>query len=166
VVGRIAPVKCIELALEVVKSFIASDQPISLTIVGEASEKDISYYDSLVRYVSENNLSEHISFHGAVAPNELPSVYSQYHVCLNLTESGSFDKTIVESSACGAVPVVTNRSLAGLLPPECLAQPNVSSVVQAITQAFDPRVERDLAPKLAQFVQSQSLSALSEKLFS
>ncbi len=166
VVGRVAPVKRIELALDVVKSFVESGEPISLTIVGEALEKDISYYDSLVRYVSAHNLSEHVSFRGAVAPEGLPSVYSQFHICLNMTESGSFDKTIVESAACGAVPIVTNRSLSGILPAECMAQPDVPSIVQAITQAFDPRVQNDVAPKLADFVESQSLSALLEKLFS
>lgn len=172
-VGRIAPIKHIDTALVAIKSYVASGGQISLTIVGAALEKDREYEENLKKYVQENNISTYVTFVGEVLPQKLPEMYSSHEVCLNLTDSGSFDKTIVEAAGCGAIPVVYNQSLASLLPRECIinyTEPSHTpgelhiAVGETITHVFKPHIKIELASQLALFVESQSLVRLTTQL--
>jgi glycosyltransferase involved in cell wall biosynthesis len=115
-VGRISPIKHIDLAIEAMKALVSKGVPVSLDIIGPVLEKDKKYYDGLGFYVNENNLSKVVHFINGVSPEKLPEVYSEYEICLNLTPSGSFDKTIVEAPSCGTIPLVSNASFKYLLP--------------------------------------------------
>ncbi len=165
VVGRIAPIKHVDLALRATKWYIARGGQVSLTILGDFLAKDAGYYDSLKKFVEDNDLLLYVTFLPAVSPEKLPEIYSSHEVCLNLTESGSFDKTIVEAAACGAMPLVSNQSLTDILPPACLTTADPEQIADALKNIFDPHTQVELAPALAAFVDSQSLTKLTEKLF-
>lgn len=165
VVGRISPIKRIERALEAINRLVQSGAQISLSIVGSPLKKDIKYYNSLKNYVSSNSLSTSVSFIEAVTPDKLPEIYSSHEVCLNLTESGSFDKTIVEAAACGAIPLVSNKSLSGLLPAVCVTSDSVEDIAQSIQKLLEARIQVSIQKELKSFVNSQDLKSLTEKLF-
>lgn len=165
VVGRISRIKRIARALEAINELVLSGVQISLNIVGSPLKKDIKYYDSLKNYVFANDLSPSVSFIEAVTPDKLPEIYSSHEVCLNLTESGSFDKTIVEAAACGAIPLVSNKSLAGLLPPVCVTGDSVEEIGQSLQKLLEARVQVEIHKELKSFVDSQDLKSLTEKLF-
>lgn len=165
VVGRIAPIKHIEKALLAVNKLVLEGAQISLSIIGSPGEKDMKYYDSLREYTMKNNLSNSVSFVEAMSPDKLPEVYTNHEVCLNLTEAGSFDKTIVESTSCGAIPLVTNRSLEHLLPSVCVTGESIEDIAVSLQTLLQAHVQISIAKDLASFVESQSLKALTEKLF-
>lgn len=165
VVGRISPIKRIGRALEAINGLVQSGVQISLNIVGSPLKKDMKYYDSLKNYVYANDLSNSVSFVEAVSPDKLPEIYSSHEVCLNLTESGSFDKTIVEAAACGAIPLISNKSLSHLLPEVCITPDSVEEIGQSLQKLLEARVQVAIQKELRVFVNSQDLKSLTEKLF-
>ncbi len=165
-VGRISPVKHIDIGLEVVKDIVYSGAQLSFGIIGPVLEKDESYFIGLKKYVEKNDLTPFVSFLPAVSPRDLPKIYNEYQVCLNLTDTGSFDKTIVEASACGAVPLCSNESMRGLLPDVCIADNNKEAIRNSLTKLLDDQSRISIQPELEKFVESQSLDKLIKNLVS
>lgn len=164
-VGRIAPVKNIEIALEAMKEIISKSGEVTLSIIGSYLEKDKNYFYDLKKYTEENGLSSHVTFLEGVPPSKLPEIYSSFEVCLNLTDSGSFDKTIVESASCGAIPVVSNMSLRDMLPEKCITDPNSKSIADSIQRMLLPHERIAVQKDLEKFVESQSLGNMLNKVF-
>lgn len=164
-VGRIAPIKHIDTALKAISHLVASGEQVSLTIVGSYLDKDAEYYETLKDYVSTNNLTLYVNFVPGVSPDKLSDIYSGHEVCLNLTDSGSFDKTIVEAASCGAIPLVSNTSLQTLLPKNSFTDPHPEAIAAAIKKLLEPHERVEMQRELEQFVASQSLSGLAQKLF-
>lgn len=165
VVGRIASIKHIELALYAINTIISSGSQISLTIVGSPLEADLNYYGMLKKYVSEHDLLMYVNFVNEVSPGKVSEIYNSHEVCLNLTESGSFDKTIVEAAACEAIPVVSNESLSHLLPEACITGNKPETIANSLKRVLDAHERMELQKELKSFVESQSLETLMEKLF-
>jgi glycosyltransferase involved in cell wall biosynthesis len=163
-VGRISPIKRIDLSLKAIKLLIDSGTQISLSIIGSPLKDDLLYFDSLKKYVVDNKLSSYIQFSDAVPQSQLPEIYSSYEICLNLTESGSFDKTIVESASCGAIPLVSNESLRGILPDSCLTQADAKSIADSIKNVLNAPVRLETNQELEKFAKSQSLDELVRRL--
>ncbi len=164
-VGRVSPIKHVELALEAIHSLVSSGTQVSLGIIGGVAPKDEAYYESLQVYVEKHNLSTSVSFLPPVTSDKLPEIYNSYEICLNLTESGSFDKTIVEAAASGAIPLVSNESLGSILPEMCITGSDPESIAASVQKIFIDREKVELQEKLRVFVEEQSLSRLKNKLF-
>lgn len=110
-----------------------------------------------------------VSFRTAVRNDETPAIYNAHAIYVNLTPSGSFDKTIGEAMACDSVVVVANDAVRGIIPPALLVDPqSVESVAAGLRAALalseDKR--KELAHKMRQYVVSEhSLSLLASRLF-
>lgn len=114
--GRIAPVKKLEFLVDAFAEIKKSFSDAALFIVGEPGEKDGLYGESIKKRVDELNCAEDIIFRGKVSNTETPAIYNQYEIFINLTPTGSFDKTILEAMACETVVVVSNRAYEHILP--------------------------------------------------
>lgn len=163
-VGRISPVKHVDMGIQAVKELIQSGVQVSLAVIGPVPEKDKQYYEGLKKYVEQNSLGLFVSFLPAVQYANLPAVFNEYQICLNLTDTGSFDKTIVEAAACGAIPLTTNSSMGGLLPDDCVVGENIESVKRGVKNLLDDHVRLRLENDLEKFAKSQSLDSLLSKL--
>ncbi len=163
-VGRLSPIKHIELALAAVHHLITAGTQISLVIVGSPGKNDREYVEFLRNLVTDLNLSAYVHFVDAVSPDKVCETYSSHEVCLNLTESGSFDKTIVEAAACGSIPLTSNSSLEGFLPEGCITGTTPEAIGASIQRLLDPKQRVEIQEKLTHFVASQSLAVLMEKL--
>lgn len=100
--GRISPVKHVELFLEAGK--ILGDG-YELHVYGDAPKQDAEYAERVRTGAPEN-----VHFHSGVRNDETPEVYRSHDVYVNLTPKGSMDKTVLEAVACGIPVVVTNES--------------------------------------------------------
>jgi glycosyltransferase involved in cell wall biosynthesis len=163
-IGRVSEIKRPHIALEAMRLLSSRGVQASLDIIGPVAEKDAGYDETLKKFVENNNLSAIVHFLPGVAPDKLAEVYSRYEICLNLTPAGSFDKTIVESASCGAVPLVANESLREFLPAVCVADADPESVARSIERLIDATERLKLQAELESFVSSQSLSRLVAKL--
>ena len=164
-VGRISPIRHIDLALEAVNKLVSQGVQVSLSIVGSPLIRDYKYYEILKKYVNDHNLSTCVHFIDAVEINKLPEIYSNHEVCLNLTDAGSFDKTIVEAASCGVIPLVSNNSLSDLLPKACITEVDPEIIAHSIQEAFDAHQRVEIQNELTKFVKSNSLDTLINKLF-
>lgn len=86
-----------------------------LHIVGEPGEKDALYNESIIKRIAVRDVSADTIFHGRVSNTETPAIYNQYEIFVNLTPTGSFDKTILEAMACEMLVVVSNRAYEKIL---------------------------------------------------
>jgi len=114
-VGRIDRVKNYET---LIRAFIIIGNKIDciVNIIGKTYE-DQSYFESLKTLVKVNKLKTKIQFLGSIPNENLAKYYLQSHLFINLTRSGSFDKSILEAMACG-IPVLTcNRAIHEMLSP-------------------------------------------------
>ncbi len=163
-VGRISPIKHIFEAIMAIELLVKQGVQVSLCITGEASRRDRVYGQKVLNYVLKNNLSQAVIFKDAVSQTHLPEVYSSAEVCLNLTDDGSFDKTIVEAASCGALPIVTSTAVAKLLPDECFTTLAPERIASAIQNMFESHVRLSIEKDLEVFVKSQSLEKLMYSL--
>ena len=95
-------------------------------------------------------------------------VYGAHQIYVNLTPSGSFDKTIGEAMACGCIVVVANDAVREVVPERCFIENDrVDSAARALEAALsiDDNVRNILVEKSREYiVRTHSLSLLLERL--
>jgi glycosyltransferase involved in cell wall biosynthesis len=75
--------------------------------------------------------------HPGIPHSHTADVYASHDIYVNLTRSGSFDKTIGEAAASGCILVVANAALRGVVPDDMIVEPDESeSVVRGLTAAL------------------------------
>jgi len=149
--GRIDPVKNIHILMNALK-LIGAGLDVDIYGSGEGS-----YYANIKKECELINKQggNKVSLRGSVPNSETPGIYNQHEIFVNLTVSGSMDKTILEAMACGTLPLVCNRSFVGVLPEEFLfRENNADDLAKKIERVINlPNHEKkDLAAKLRDIV--------------
>lgn len=117
--GRISPIKKIEYLVESVKILDNRGVNFKLLIVGSpASEKDKGY-ESKLKNISTSLVSKgKVRFLSGVPNHKTVSLYSSSSLFINLTPTGSFDKTTLEAMACRTLVLVSNDVFKSFFSPE------------------------------------------------
>ncbi|MFH1030658.1 MAG: glycosyltransferase family 4 protein [bacterium] len=108
--GRISPVKRIETLIEAAKILRDKGNDFELNIIGAATEKDTNYLEKLKQFIKKNNLEEKINFLGSFPNFKTPEIFNKNGIFINMTNSGSMDKTIIEAMACETMILICNSS--------------------------------------------------------
>lgn len=153
--GRISPVKRIEVLLEACKLLRERGIDFSLAVIGDPLPQDEGYYAKLKELAGNYGIAEATRFEKGIPNRMTPEVYSAFDIFVNLAPPGMFDKTIIESMACGALAVVSAQAMKGKLPPEYIfEEASATSLAESLTKALllSPesrerlsRAEQDLA---------------------
>ncbi len=139
--GRVSRIKNPELLLAALEILTKQGINFEATIVGDPVKGDEEYSKQLKQEATA--LGEMIRFLPGVPNWQTPEVYNQYEIYVNLTPTGSFDKTIPEALACGSLPVVINQSLAEDLSAEYLSATPAAEIAAKISFLLDlPEVEK------------------------
>lgn len=166
--GRIAPVKNIDLLIEALNILNKEGFSFNAVIIGDVAHKDKQYYELIKNKVKEYGLEKMIDFRRAVIPKEVVNVYNDYDLFVNLTLTGSMDKTIFEAMACETLVLTSNRSLKGSIDNSFLVdENNIVQLASKIKEAISLRdIEKDkLGKELRNFViENHSLKKLMEKI--
>lgn len=118
-VGRISSSKNYEQMIQVLKKLRDSDQDIFLYIVGKvALKKDKIYLEKLKSKIKKYNLDSSIFFLGPVSQRGLPDLYTNADIFMNLSSTGSVDKSVLEASACECLAMSSNEAFCDILPSE------------------------------------------------
>ena len=143
--GRIAPVKHIEVLLQALATLENSGrQPITLTVVGEPTAgkpDEFEYYESLKKLTEELDLTYLVEWRPRVPNYATPEIFNGHDLFVNLTDTGSFDKSTLEAMACGLPVVVSNKAFKEIFPP-----PLVNQLL------FEEKNYQDLAKKILEFL--------------
>lgn len=110
-VGRISPRKRILEMLDVFAALrqLAPAAPWRLTLVGPTlTGADSAYIEAVRQRIATLGLTGNVSLPGAKTQEEIAAYYKHVALHLNLSETGSMDKTVMEALACGCPVLTTN----------------------------------------------------------
>lgn len=110
-VGRVAPKKHVREVVEALIALKKDGIEIPLTLVGPMDE--VHYRDDVVGLATAGGVG--LSVRGPVAHTELPRVYQEHDIVVNVSEPGMFDKTMLEALASGSLLLTRHEDLAGEL---------------------------------------------------
>lgn len=122
--GRFSPIKKLDVLIEAAKLVDRERINFTLNIVGDPSEKDTSYFKEIKTMAGELEKVGRVRFFPSVSNYVTPRIYNENEIFINLTNSGSLDKTIVEAAFCESLVLVSNESLRGALPKEMFFEEN------------------------------------------
>jgi glycosyltransferase involved in cell wall biosynthesis len=117
-VTRISPRKRIGLLIEVMQHLrdLPDALPLRLRIIGTTITREDQYYEIELRdRVWRLGLQERIEFVGFVPQPYIPTFYRNAFLHLNLSKTGSMDKTVVEALACGCPVLTSNEAFFDML---------------------------------------------------
>jgi len=103
--GRISPIKKIEVLINALQILKRKNIRFKAEVVGNCPARDEKYY-----YGLQQKASDMVLWRKGVPYLETPEIYNRFEVFINLTPTGSFDKTILEAMACESLVLVSNRS--------------------------------------------------------
>ena len=163
--GRLDAVKRPEMLLQALDLLAKKGVAFNADVIGDPTPGRESFAHELrKRFSSVPN----VTFKPAVRNDETVSAYTSHRIYINLTPSGSFDKTIGEAAASGCIIVVGNDALRGVIPDELLVDVNsVDSVLRGIEFALDMNTQSQemLSRRLRGYVlEKHSLTLLSSRL--
>jgi glycosyltransferase involved in cell wall biosynthesis len=170
-VGRVGPIKRIEVLIEAVRVLTQENVDVTLRIVGPIAERDQGYGLNLIRQVEAAGLSEVVSWLGPVPPGEVVEEYQRACLALNMRLTGAMDKAVLEAMACGIPVLTTNRTFARLfgelaeylIPPEDDPHLIAAACRRLLGMAEWERTE--LGMRLRELVKREhSLDRLAERL--
>lgn len=112
-VGRITHIKDYQTFIEAVRILIQEKkmENFHVRIIGQpvyASDK--KYFEELKNLIKSYNLGANITFTGPRSFQEMPAVYREAEILINLCPTGGKDKAVLEAMASGIVPIVANES--------------------------------------------------------
>ena len=113
--GRIAPVKRPDLLVEALVQLEKAGSSFSASIVGDALPADLDYLNSLKEKAENFGLSSKLVFSKGIANDRAVDVYNAFEICVNLSPSGMYDKTMFEAMACQCLLLASNENLRGLI---------------------------------------------------
>ena len=169
-VGRIAPIKNIDVLIDAVAELDKMGHEFTLHLIGDVLPLDASYLNLLKEKAASLIANNKVAFLGSIPNRNLSVAYDRYEIVVNMTDSGSFDKTILEGMACEGLTVVSNRSFVGVLPEDTLFEERNSHdlarvLVHVLDISGDERVRR--GKELREVVeQHHSLALLAQELIS
>lgn len=135
-VGRISSVKRLEILIEALKKIDEKKNKFVLNLVGEAGLQDEGYYKKIKILAKELEGRCEINFLGNIVNDQMPQVYNQNELLVNLTPVGSFDKVVLEAMSCETLVLVANQSFGGVVPKIFIFQ-NVNDLVFKLKNIFN-----------------------------
>lgn len=170
-VGRLAPIKHLEIMLQAVALLRDRGVPVRLRIVGGARvDSDRAYEAELRETARALRLESAIEFSGAVPRAELVDVYRDADIFVHACDSG-LDKAGLEAMSCGIPLVSSSSGFAGLLAASgselTVAHGSAAALATRVQQllALSPVERRALGLKLREIVREQhDLSRLMDRI--
>jgi len=175
VVGRISPVKRIEIlihALKKMNSYYEKPKISTYIIGGPMSSSDEKYENNLKKMINQFDLADQITFVGPKKHFQVHEYYQKADCYVNSGDTDSVDKTVLEAMSC-EIPIITsNIAFYDILDSELakkwiIPKNDVNELFKKLALLINmSSSERDLlGESLRQIVlQNHSLASLSEKI--
>ncbi len=151
--GRISKTKNVDLILDAVDILRVRGVPLLLTVAGApGAGADAAYAEALYRRAGST-----VHFVGPKSQMEVAALLCQSDVFINLSDTGSLDKAVLEALASGVPTVSSNEAFKETLTPYGLFVPTEK---QAVAEALIRAQGADIGPLISDVRSRHSLSAL------
>jgi glycosyltransferase involved in cell wall biosynthesis len=116
-VGRIAPIKCLNVLIDAAQGlyYELEFHRLRVSIIGEAAPEYADYEKHLRELVETLNLQNVVEFAGGVSHERVVMEYQEADVMVNSSQTGSIDKAVLEAMACGLPVVASNEAFRDML---------------------------------------------------
>ncbi len=135
-------------------------------IYGDPTYPDDPYFKRFTDAAQSLVENGYVTLYPSVRNEDTPKIYGAHQIYVNLTPSGSFDKTIGEAMACGCIVVVANDAVREVIGDDFFAG-DATGVARALTAAF-ARTPEELSEagkhNRAFIEQEHSLALLADKI--
>lgn len=159
--GRLSPVKRVELFLEVSNILTLGYE---FHLYGDDPSKE-KVYEKYLR----SRAGSHVFFHPAVRNEDTPAIYQAHDLYVNLTPEGSMDKTVLEAILCGIPTLVANSSFRDVLPESAVLSSTTPEHIADRIDAYTHRTKEELESVLTHsrdlVVEKHSLEKLATMLY-
>jgi glycosyltransferase involved in cell wall biosynthesis len=145
VVGRISPIKNLELAIRTVCEVRRVKPNATLRIVGAIGKpEDQSYLEQIVSLIHELHAEDFVTLVGGKDPTGVREELEHADVFLHTSQTNSADKTAVEAMATGVYQVTSSPVYRKDLPESCFQTPDPLVYAREVVRYVSlPRVEQD-----------------------
>ncbi len=163
-VGRIAPRKHVRDVVEALIALQGVGAHPSLTLVGDTAPEHEAYRDGVMSLASAANIG--LSVRGGVPHADLPRIYQEHDIVVNVSEPGMFDKTMLEALASGCLLLTRHEDLARELDPRQSTTGDVPDIAQKLHALQSlPVGEREALEKEGwRIAEAHSLETLARRL--
>jgi glycosyltransferase involved in cell wall biosynthesis len=118
-IGRISRSKNIHLFVKFAEILKNKGVKFQINIVGGAiTKEDKGYLEILQKNILNKELAEYFNFLGPMAPHERSFRFIENDIFINLSDTGSMDKTVLEAMLSGIQVLVSNEAFMNILPSE------------------------------------------------
>jgi glycosyltransferase involved in cell wall biosynthesis len=166
--GRIDGVKRPIEFLDALKALVAQSVDFHADIYGDPTYPDDPFFTTFKTAVAPLEAGGHVTVRHSVRNTDTPTVYGAHAVYVNLTPSGSFDKTIGEAMACGCIVVTANAALRGIIPAALITESSDGGVIAAAIKTaleYSGEERKEIVRTSRDYVEREhSLTLLVEKL--
>jgi glycosyltransferase involved in cell wall biosynthesis len=111
-IGRLSPIKHYDTLIEA--AALLADRPgcedVRFAIAGGVTVEHAAHADALHALVRERGLESRVAFLGPVPHDEIPDIYRDAALTVNLCPTGGLDKVVIESLASGIPALVHNET--------------------------------------------------------
>mgnify|MGYP001558668801 FL=1 len=161
-VGRIAPVKNYEILIKVTEILKNKSFNFQIKIAGAPIlETDKIYFEKLKNLVKEKKLDGIIEFVGPIPNKDIAEFYQSGDLFVNLSDTGSLDKAVLEAMACGLKILTSNEAFKSVLKEENITDKNLENIANKII--YLAKKEKDYS--LVEFVaKNHNLNNLAGKI--
>ncbi|MDP1719369.1 MAG: glycosyltransferase family 4 protein [bacterium] len=118
--GRISSVKNLDVLLRAFQ-LASPHSEIELSVVGgptPGKNSEAVYFEQIKKMAGDLNIASKVKFYAPVPNFQAPVIYNQHDLFVNLTVTGSFDKSTLEAMSCGLPILVSNLAFKEILPKE------------------------------------------------
>ncbi|MBT6691309.1 glycosyltransferase family 4 protein [Candidatus Parcubacteria bacterium] len=165
-IGRISPVKNVDTLIKAAHILEQDKFDFVVHIYGDAPSRDKMYFNTVKESASDLIKKGRVVFHKGIANIKTPGVYNQHDLFVNLTPSGSFDKTILESMSCKVPILICNKSLGNFLSNDFLFEENdTKDLVRKIKHLAGKDLQSQQDNFRKYVIEKHSLRALIEKFY-
>jgi len=101
---------------------------------GTALAQDATYKANLVRRSAGLGFGEQVRFFEGVPHAAAPSIFNRHEIYVNLSSSGTYDKTMLEAAACGCVVIAASKDFAAMAGERYLVAEDAKAVADKLRE--------------------------------
>lgn len=134
--GRLDVVKNPKLFLRALQLLANKGADFSADLYGDPTDSESLYAKECIALASPLVSRGVLALHRGVPHAQTPGLYQSHAIYVNLTPSGSFDKTIGEAMASGCVVVTENDAIRSVIPDTLIPSDSPEEVAEALMTAL------------------------------